>query len=95
MIVSETTQHPYRADDFRVKWRAIARAVGVPDDVWNMDSRAGGITEGDEAGATIEDLRKHATHTDSKMTGRYTRSTLRATEKVARLRVAAREQRKA
>lgn len=95
MIISETTGHPYRPDDFRVKWRELARAAGVPDDVWNMDSRAGGISEGDEAGADINDLRKHATHADAKMTGRYIRTgTLKATEKVARLRTANREQKK-
>jgi hypothetical protein len=90
MIVSETTGHPYRADDYRVKWRAIARAAGVPDAVWNMDSRAGGITEGADAGAAVDDLRRHATHTDAKMTSRYIRGTGPATARVATLRVAKR-----
>jgi hypothetical protein len=36
------------------RWfRQIARAAGIPDDVWNMDSRAGGATEADEAGAAL------------------------------------------
>lgn len=91
MIVSETIGKPYRPDDFRVKWRRIATAAGVPADVWNMDSRAGGITEGADAGATIEDLRRHATHADGKMTARYMRGTEKATAKVATLRAASRK----
>jgi len=35
----------------RSRWfRQIARAACIPDEVWNMDSRAGGATEADEAG---------------------------------------------
>ena len=90
MIVSETTNTPYRPDDYRVKWRKIATAAGVPRDIWNMDSRAGGITEGDEAGAELRDLARHATHTDPKTTDRYVRRTREATERVAVLRVGAR-----
>src|SRR5262249_46543888 len=33
------------------EWRVVARAAGVPDQVWNMDARAGGISEADDAGA--------------------------------------------
>jgi hypothetical protein len=91
MIVSESTGLPYRADDHRIKWRGFATAAGVPVDVWNMDSRAGGITEGADAGATIEDLRRSATHSDGKMTARYIRSSEKATSTVATLRVASRK----
>ncbi len=92
MIISETTGNPYRPDDYRIKWRKIATAAGVPRDIWNMDSRAGGITEGDEAGAEPRDLQRHATHADFKTTSRYVRSTLGSTEKVATLRVARRKE---
>jgi len=66
MIVSESTGRPYRPNHFQKEWRAIARAAGVPDNVWNRDSRAGGITEGDEAGADPRDPQRHATHSDFK-----------------------------
>lgn len=45
MIVSEATGIPWRKRQFAKDWRAIADAAGVPKDVWNMDSRAGGVTE--------------------------------------------------
>jgi hypothetical protein len=38
-----------------------------------MDSRAGAITEATDAGATLEETRHAATHSDTKMTQRYSR----------------------
>ena len=90
MIVSETTGLPYRQGNFGVTWREIADAAGVPKDVWNMDSRSGGLTEADEAGADPHDIQRHATHSDPKTTGRYIRRNLAANERVAELRVASR-----
>ena len=91
MIVCEATGRPYRQNHFQQTWRSLADRAGVPRDVWNMDSRAGGITEGDAAGADPRDLQRHASHSDFTTTQRYIRSTTRkATEKVAQLRVAAR-----
>lgn len=86
-VVDETTTRPYKKRDYSGDWRAIARAAGVPDDVWNMDSRAGAITEAHEAGANPEDVRKFATHADARTTQRYVRRTSEATDRVARLRV--------
>lgn len=91
VIVSESAGRPYFYRDFIRQWRAVATSAGVPRDVWNMDSRAGGITEGGDAGASIEDLRKHATHTNATMTTRYVRGTLQSTRRVADLRSAKRE----
>lgn len=90
MIVSETTGLPYRDDDYRIKWRKIARAAGVPDEVWNMDSRAGGITEASESGAALGDTQQHATHATPAMTLHYIRQNLKATSRVAESRVASR-----
>jgi hypothetical protein len=39
IIINEETGLPYGAAAFRAKWRRIAKAAGVPDDVKNMDSR--------------------------------------------------------
>jgi len=90
MIVAETTGRPYRPNDYQKVWRRLADAVGVPRDVWNMDSRAGGITEGDAAGAEPRDLQRHATHSSFQTTNRYVRGSKDATERVARLRLASR-----
>jgi hypothetical protein len=50
IIVSETSGLPWRGVEFRRKWwRALARAVGIPDDVKNRNSRdAGGDDEEEE-----------------------------------------------
>jgi hypothetical protein len=39
-----------------------------------MDSRSGGITEGTDAGLTLEQMRHAATHSHVTMTGRYSRN---------------------
>lgn len=90
LVIDEGAGRPYTYRNFFTHWREASAAAGVPRDVWNMDSRAGSITEGADAGADVEDLRKHATHTDAKMTGRYIRRTQASTEKVANLRTARR-----
>ncbi len=61
-------EHSYR------KWfRQIARAAGIPDDVWNMDTRAGGATEAEEAQVPLDLISAGLTHADTKMTLRYIR----------------------
>ena len=42
---------PIRERSYRKWFREIARAAGIPDEVWSMDSRAGAATEADAAGA--------------------------------------------
>lgn len=87
-IVVDLDGMPYQRGQYAKLWRRIARKVGIPADVWNRDSRAGGVTEGSDAGADIEHLRHHANHADIKTTGRYNRKTLEKTRSVANLRVA-------
>jgi hypothetical protein len=38
VIVNEYNDVPYSNHEFRRKWRIVARAAGVPDHVYNMDS---------------------------------------------------------
>ncbi|RVU15447.1 hypothetical protein [Methylobacterium oryzihabitans] len=87
MIVCESTGRPWRARHFREAWRDGARAAGVPDSVWCMDARAGGITKGSDAGADLDHLRRAATHTTTATTSRYNRDGLSKSRKVAQLRV--------
>ena len=91
MIVNETTGSPY-TDGFARTWRGIARAAGVPDAVQNRDSRAGGITEGLDAGAVLSDVAKHAGHADTKQTMAYDRNPARRSATVAKLRTAKRDE---
>lgn len=92
MIVSEMTGLPYRQKYFARVWRKIATEAGVPKHIWNRDSRAGGVTEGSDAGADLEHLRHHANHKNSQTTQRYNRKTLEKTKQVAELRIAHRDQ---
>jgi hypothetical protein len=80
VILNNITGLPFRAAEFRRKWRLVATKAGVPKTVRNMDSRAGGITEATEAGIPIEHIKHAATHADINQTQKYARG---ATGKVA------------
>lgn len=64
---------PVRERSYRKWFRQIARAAGIPDAVWSMDSRAGGATEAEEAGAALEAIQGALTHTEKDTTLRYIR----------------------
>jgi hypothetical protein len=83
VIVCEITGRPWRGHHFRETWRKIARAVGIPDSVRSMDSRAGGITEATEAGADLEHIKHAAAHSDIAMTQKYSRGAADKTRGVA------------
>jgi hypothetical protein len=74
IVVCELTGRPWKQNNFRNHWRTIATAAGIPKGVWNMDSRAGGITETIEAtGGNLEAARKEADHSDQAQTAKYSR----------------------
>lgn len=54
-IIKDETDQPVRDGSYCRWFRQIARAAGIPDEVWLMDTRAGGATEAEEAGADIKD----------------------------------------
>jgi hypothetical protein len=64
---------PVRQTSYGKWFRQIARAAGIPDDVWSMDARAGGATEAEEAGADVEAIQSALTHSKKDMTLRYIR----------------------
>ena len=82
LIIDPETGLPYQAWKFRRLWRAFADMAGVPNNVWNMDARAGRITELLADGATLEDARKFAGHERATDTSRYSRETDQAIERV-------------
>lgn len=86
VVISEATGRPYLNDTFRGIWREIADACGIPRSVKNMDSRAGAITEALAAGASLDSVRKMATHSDIKMTTRYSRGDTDEIQRVMELR---------
>jgi hypothetical protein len=86
VIVSETTGCPYSEFTFRDHWRRIADACGVPKTVYNMDSRAGAISEANAAGAPLGHTQEAATHSDPSTTGGYIRSYKETAKNVTQLR---------
>ncbi len=92
VIICDTTGIPWSGNEYRRKWRLIARAAGIPDEVYNMDSRSGAISEAIQAGAPIEFVRHAATHSDVSQTADYDRSQAESTAKVMKLRMASRKQ---
>jgi hypothetical protein len=87
VIVTERTKLPWSVYYFRHAWRTVANAAGIPKDVRSMDSRAGAITEATDAGADLEHIRHAATHSDIKMTQRYSRGATDKSAGVMKLRV--------
>jgi hypothetical protein len=78
---------PVRQAMYARWWRQIARAAGIPDEVWNMDARAGGATEADDAGAALDAIQGALTHTEKSTTLRYLRrGRTRGIEQVAEAR---------
>lgn len=86
VIISERSGLPWHASEFRRKWREIADECGVPKSVKNMDSRSGAISEATDAGVDLEHIRHAATHSDIKMTMRYSRGAEEKTANVQRIR---------
>lgn len=54
--------------EFGKLWRQYANAAGIPKSIWNMDSKAGGITEAAGAGASHDDLASAGAHATKKTT---------------------------
>lgn len=73
VIVNEETNLPYRKYRFNPIWREIADMCGVPKQVYNMDTRAGAISEATDAGVDLELVRHAATHSNISTTQRYSR----------------------
>ncbi len=80
MVVCEYSDIPWTNNEFRRWWRLVANACGIPSHVFNMDTRAGAITEASEANAPMEHIRHAATHGNISMTERYSRG---SAEKIA------------
>jgi hypothetical protein len=90
VILNTISAMPYSSCEYRRKWRKVATKAGVPKNVYNMDSRAGGITEASDAGAEMEHIRHAATHSHISMTQRYSRNSADKVAKVMRIRAASR-----
>jgi hypothetical protein len=86
VVICEGTGRPWQALWFRKVWRKLANECGIPNDIRNMDSRSGGITEAAEAGAPMEHIRKAATHSQIAQTEKYSRGDEAQAANVLRIR---------
>ncbi|MFC5552480.1 integrase [Methylobacterium iners] len=91
VLIDERSNLPWRRSHFSRTFRKIARAAGWPDEVWNMDSRAGAVSESFEAGAQATDIMKAATHTQMSTTMLYNRGSVVQSSRVAALWAARRK----
>jgi hypothetical protein len=87
LIIDETAGRPYAESAYGREWRVVARAAGIPDHIWNMDARAGAITEAEDAGADLDHIRSTAAHAQISTTARYSRGAIGKSQKVAELRI--------
>ena len=96
LIVNPSTSLPYRQWYFRDLWRKCARLSGIPDTFWNRDLRARGNTEGQRAGAPLDDRKKLMGHTAeghrASVRPRQTRSGTTRSHTVAHRRTPSHEQ---
>jgi hypothetical protein len=88
LIIDENAGRPYAESAYGREWRIVARAAGIPNEVWNMDARAGAITEAEDAGADLDHIRSAAAHSQASTTQRYSRGALGKSQRVAELRLA-------
>jgi len=88
LIIDENAGRPYAESAYGREWRIVARVAGIPNEVWNMDARAGAITEAENAGADLDHIRSAAAHSQASTTQRYSRGALGKSQRVAELRLA-------
>lgn len=87
VVICDTNGLPWTDNEYRRKWRKVARACGIADNVWNMDSRSGAISEAVESGVPLEFVRHAAVHANISQTQDYDRSQAKATAKTMKARV--------
>lgn len=91
LVICERTGLPYRNYQYRRDWRMVAKAAGVPDHIFSMDTRAGQISLSIDLGAPLSAVRKAATHSLESMTMRYDRQEEQAANTVLDVRAAEHE----
>lgn len=93
IIVCEASGLPWIKRRYLDKFREIARAAGVPDEIYSMDMRSGGATEADHIPEVTDRMFDDAGGwADPKMKDRYRRRKQDNAQKVVSLRQAARKE---
>ncbi len=91
VIICERTGKPWKQRLYNTYFRQIARAAGVPDELYSMDMRAGGATESDAVGVTDREMQDSGGWLNAKTPQRYRRKKERNAQNVVKLRQKARE----
>lgn len=89
-IVLDNKGIPPNEAQCRWTFRRVARECGIPDEVQNMDARAGADTEAYESGATEEESMALLTHSDRKNSRRYLRDLTEQSRRAAAKRLQSR-----
>jgi integrase len=93
LIVNPRTGFPYRQSAYLKLWKRVTKTADIREGLWSRDLRAGAATEGGKAGAVVDDMAKQLGHTSKRTTAEvYDRERLEAHRRVARARVAYRDQ---
>jgi integrase len=93
IIICERTGKPWTRRYYAEMFREVARAAGVPDDVWSMDMRAAGGTEADDIpDITPRMLQDGLGHADLDTQEIYRRGKQRNAQKVVEFRQKARKE---
>ena len=95
MVISETTGEPYKRGKFSETFARVRKTTDVPSTIWNMDSRAGAISEAYDGGSSQIDSMKMAGHQDPKMSQRYNRGSLAQTTRAHDRRLEERKRKEA
>ena len=86
MVVAEHSGRPWIGKVFTEQWRKLASAVGIPKNVQNRDTRAGGATDAERKSADLEKVRQGLGHTKPETTRIYQRAEDEATAEIAIIR---------
>lgn len=90
VVIYEKKGRPYRAHQFRREWRKIARACGIDDKIFQMDTRASAVTEATGAGVPLEHVKFMAAHSNIATTEGYARDGAAKDAQAQQQRIAAR-----
>lgn len=85
-VIKQPNGVPFQRRRWAELFRHHAQAVGVPDDVWGMDTRAGALNHALRLGASPYDVRNQANHASLDTTDRYVRGRSESVSKVIQLR---------
>ena len=85
-VIRQKNGRPYSRRRWATLFKRYKTAANVPDEIWNMDLRAGAITHAVEVGASQIEVQHQANHSQASTTERYIRKRSRSVNKVIGLR---------